>query len=172
MQAMIDTSVQSCSLAEACTISLLRNWVKRHWCSMQVQEPDGTWNHLLLPQDRIAVLTGHTLERAACGLIPAAKHRVVRPYTSHSHSLLGTDISLASSQVILWHYVQCCLMHSKTVCLSLSAFSTHLCLQLVGAPGGCPAPRNALVYKLRARETAVLNMYSSLSQHDIIPRYL
>ncbi|KAL3158725.1 hypothetical protein ABBQ32_011459 [Trebouxia sp. C0010 RCD-2024] len=85
---------------------------------LQVQKPCGTWTHVLLPQGLIAVLTGHTLERATCGLVKAAKHRV-----------------------------------------------------LVGAPGGCPTPRNALVYKLRAPETAVLNMYNSLSRHVIIPRY-
>ncbi len=30
-----------------------------------------------LPEGSIAVLAGHTLERATCGLVKAAKHRVV-----------------------------------------------------------------------------------------------
>ncbi len=50
---------------------------------------------------------------------------------------------------------------------------SQLCLQLVGVPGGCPTPRNALVYKLRAPETAVLDFYTALSQrhqHAILPR--
>ncbi|KAL3135555.1 hypothetical protein ABBQ38_006033 [Trebouxia sp. C0009 RCD-2024] len=88
---------------------------------LHVEEPDGRWTHLLLPQGHIAVLAGQTLERAVCGLIKAAKHRV-----------------------------------------------------LVGAPGGCPTPRNALVYKLRAPETAVLDLYTALNQHHqhaIPPRF-
>lgn len=43
---------------------------------MQVQGPDGTWGELPLSQSRVAVLAGYTLERATCGLIKAAKHRV------------------------------------------------------------------------------------------------
>ena len=46
---------------------------------MQVQKPDGTWKHLLLAQGQIAVLAGYTLERATCGLVKAAKHKVVCP---------------------------------------------------------------------------------------------
>ena len=56
---------------------------------MQVQEPGGTWKHLLLPQGYIAVLTGHTLERATCGLVKAAKHRVVRLCTRYTQVLLS-----------------------------------------------------------------------------------
>ena len=46
---------------------------------MQVQVPDGTWKDLLLPQGQIAILAGYILERATCGLVKAAKQKVVRP---------------------------------------------------------------------------------------------
>ena len=45
--------------------------------NLQVQGPDGSWRHLLTPQGQLAVLSGYTLERATCGLIKAAKHKVV-----------------------------------------------------------------------------------------------
>ena len=39
------------------------------------------------------------------------------------------------------------------------------CLQVVGAPSGFPTARHALVYKLRACDTAVLDLYAALSKH-------
>ncbi|KAA6421734.1 MAG: hypothetical protein FRX49_08345 [Trebouxia sp. A1-2] len=44
---------------------------------LQVLQADGQWAHMRLPEGCIAVLAGHTLERATCGLVKAAKHRVV-----------------------------------------------------------------------------------------------
>ena len=44
---------------------------------MQVLGADGVWSDLLLPEGHVAVLAGYTLERATCGLVKAAKHRVV-----------------------------------------------------------------------------------------------
>lgn len=37
----------------------------------------GAWTQLTVPEGQIAVLAGYTLERATCGLITAAKHRMV-----------------------------------------------------------------------------------------------
>ena len=37
----------------------------------------GEWVDAFIPEGHVAVLAGHTLERATCGLIKAAKHRVV-----------------------------------------------------------------------------------------------
>ena len=37
----------------------------------------GAWKQLTVPEGQIAVLAGYTLERATCGLITAAKHRMV-----------------------------------------------------------------------------------------------
>ena len=57
---------------------------------------------------------------------------------------------------------------------AVSACSLQSCLQAVAAPGGCPTARTALVYKLRAPDTAVLGLYAALSkhyQHAISPRY-
>jgi hypothetical protein len=39
--------------------------------------PNGEWADVFLPEGHVAVLAGYTLERATCGLIKAAKHRVV-----------------------------------------------------------------------------------------------
>lgn len=37
----------------------------------------GEWKQLTIPEGQIAVLAGYTLERATCGLVTAAKHRMV-----------------------------------------------------------------------------------------------
>jgi hypothetical protein len=37
----------------------------------------GEWQQLTIPEGQIAVLAGYTLDRAACGLVTAAKHRMV-----------------------------------------------------------------------------------------------
>ena len=46
---------------------------------MPVQGLDGTWREMQLSGGWIAILAGHTLERATCGLIKATKHKVVCP---------------------------------------------------------------------------------------------
>ncbi|KAL0046452.1 hypothetical protein WJX82_000928 [Trebouxia sp. C0006] len=87
--------------------------------SIQVMDSTGAWTQLTVPEGQIAVLAGYTLERATCGLITAAKHR------------------------------------------------------MVATPGG-PLACNALVYKLRSPDTAVLDMYAALSKHHtgkIDPRH-
>ena len=38
---------------------------------------NGEWVNVLLPEGHVALLAGHTLERATCGLVKAARHRVV-----------------------------------------------------------------------------------------------
>ena len=37
----------------------------------------GAWTQLTVPEGQIAVLAGYTMEQATCGLITAAKHRMV-----------------------------------------------------------------------------------------------
>ena len=64
---------------------------------MQMQSNDDeTWREWSLSRGHVAVLAGHTLERATCGLINAAKHKVVCP----SH--VSMDI-MASSNIAHLH---------------------------------------------------------------------
>ncbi len=44
---------------------------------IQVLSAGGVWKQLPLSKGQVAVLAGHTLERATCGLVKAATHRVV-----------------------------------------------------------------------------------------------
>ena len=37
----------------------------------------GEWKQLTIPEGQIAILAGYTLERATCGLVAAAKYRMV-----------------------------------------------------------------------------------------------
>ena len=41
-------------------------------------------------------------------------------------------------------------------------------VQVVGGAGGCSTARNALVYKLRAPDTAILDFYAALSKHHAL----
>ena len=51
----------------------------------------------LIPQQYVAVLAGYTLERATCGLVKAATHRVV-----------SSCVLAASKQALLaWHCSPC-----------------------------------------------------------------
>lgn len=37
----------------------------------------GEWKQMAVPEGQVAVLAGYTLQRATCGLVTAAKHRMV-----------------------------------------------------------------------------------------------
>ena len=125
-----------------------------------MQGNDDTWRELPLSEGHVAILAGHTLERATCGLIKAAKHKVVCP----SH--VSIDVVASSNMAHLCLNVDDTRV-STVACMS--ACSLQSCLQVVGAPGGCSTARNALVYKLRAPDTAVLDLYAAFSKHNILP---
>ncbi len=56
----------------------------------------GEWVDVFLPEGHVAVLAGHTLERATCGLIKAAKHRVVCFQQLYAHYLQCPQLSSIS----------------------------------------------------------------------------
>ena len=66
---------------------------------------NGEWVDVLLSDGHVAVLAGHTLERATCGLIKAAKHRVVGSQQL-PYSIVHTAYSALKSlqlQLVLLH---------------------------------------------------------------------
>lgn len=61
-------ALPNCSLASRVTVFV---------CQQVQKTADGAWENLLVPEGYVAVLAGHTLEHATCGMVKAVKHRVV-----------------------------------------------------------------------------------------------
>lgn len=84
--------------------------------SWQVIGPHGSWIPLIIPGGHIAVLAGHTLERATCGLVKAAVHRVV------CASIKLTD---PLSQSLVWY------MHAiRPAASAKPAVQKGICIQI------------------------------------------
>ena len=85
---------------------------------MQVQGPDGTWRELPLSQGQIAILAGHTLERATCGLIKAVKHKVVglSPVSS-MHFTAISDVAHDTALCSSLHYTVLRTAHPSRICM-------------------------------------------------------
>ncbi len=79
----------------------------------------GEWKQLTVPEGQVAVLAGYTLERATCGLVAAAKHRMVClqcQYTvaeMHPTTILRHRHSAAQSTLLLLQLYHQARMHTQ-----------------------------------------------------------
>lgn len=150
----------------------------------------GEWKAVSIAAGCVALLPGYTLEQATCSLVKAIVHRMVHlqcTCNAFTPTLsVMTIIALTVWVQLPMHDLHVLLIASTFVLKSSTCCKLHLCfmpeaipwipyppadtycklcfiLQVMGH-NGSSSVRNTLVYKLRARDSAVPDFYDDLSR--------